>query len=160
MQLRSSLLLATLGASLALPTTAHAQRGAANSAEQAAVLAVVKRLFDGMRAGDSAAVRSVFHPQAQLGSTSDRQGRPVFRVDSLDGFIRAIGTAHPQPWDERTYDEAVHIDGPLAAVWAEYSFYLGERRLHCGVDAFQLARGDGGWKIVSLIDTRRTEGCR
>ncbi len=30
------------------------------------VMAVVRRLFDGMRAGDSAMVRSVFHPQLRM----------------------------------------------------------------------------------------------
>ena len=51
------------------------------------------------------------------------------------------------------------MDGPLATVWVEYSFYLGTRLNHCGVDAFQVARGPDGWKIIALADTRRRTGC-
>ncbi len=126
----------------------------AQSAE-AEVRQVVARLFDGMRAGDSAAVRAVFHPQALLGTTLVRDGRAEFRVDTLDGFVRAVGAPHQEVWDERLTKVTVSIDGPLAAVWADYEFWAGTRFSHCGVDAFQLARTGAGWKIVALTDTRR-----
>ena len=53
----------------------------------------------------------------------------------------------------------VQVDGNLASVWVEYSFYIGPRLSHCGVDAFQLARDASGWKIVAIADTRRRLGC-
>jgi hypothetical protein len=148
---------------VAAPATAAAQSGAATppvapadtAADRKAALAVVHRLFDAMRAGDSAAVRAAFHPQALLGTTLVREGRPEFRVDTLDGFVRAVGTPHPEVWDERLTRVTVSIDGPLAAVWADYEFWAGSRFSHCGVDAFQLARTGGGWRIVALTDTRR-----
>jgi type II secretory pathway component PulL len=70
-----------------------------------------------------------------------------------------VGTPHDQVWDERTRNEVVHQDGTLASVWMDYSFYAGDRFSHCGVDAFLLAREGDDWKIVSLADTRRREGC-
>ncbi|HXG45727.1 MAG TPA: nuclear transport factor 2 family protein [Gemmatimonadales bacterium] len=124
------------------------------------VLAVIRRLFDAMRAGDSAMVRSVFHPKARLASALIRQGVPVVQVeDDLEGFVRAVGTPHAEVWDERTRHEQVLLDGTLAVVWAEYTFYLGDKFSHCGVDAFQLAKGPAGWQIVALADTRRRDGC-
>ncbi|MBA3344273.1 MAG: hypothetical protein H0T44_03070 [Gemmatimonadales bacterium] len=30
---------------------------------------------------------------------------------------------------------------------------------HCGVDAFQIAKSGGAWRIIGLTDTRRSEGC-
>ncbi len=30
---------------------------------------------------------------------------------------------------------------------------------HCGVDAFQIAKSGGAWRITALTDTRRSEGC-
>ena len=55
----------------------------------------------------------------------------------------------------------VSIDGPLAAVWADYEFWAGSRFSHCGVDAFQLAQTGGQWRIVALTDTRRpAAACR
>ncbi len=139
----------------ALPA-AHAQDPAA---QRSAVLAVVRRLFDGMRAGDSAAVRATFHPRALLASAAVRKGTPVFEVDTVDAFVRAVGTPHDVMWDERVRGTRVEIDGPLASVWAEYSFYAGPKFSHCGIDAFQLARDGDIWRIVALTDTRRRDGC-
>ena len=152
--LRTSAVVA-LAVSLGAPVTAHAQDGKAD------VLAVVKRLFDGMRAGDSAMVRSVFHAQVRMLTATVRDGAPSLRIESgADGFVKAVGTPHPQPWDEKTYNEKVEIDGPLASVWTEYTFHLGPTFSHCGVDHFLLAKdAAGAWKIVELADTRQMEGC-
>jgi hypothetical protein len=149
--------LALLAATLvgAGPGAAQASPG-----DREAVVAVVRRLFDAMRAGDSAAVRAVFHPRALLGYAAVRQGGPQFEVDTVDAFVRAVGTPHPEVWDERLGEVSVQLDGSLASVWAEYSFYAGNRFSHCGVDAFQLARSGSEWRIVALTDTRRREGCR
>ena len=127
--------------------------------DRAAVLAVVKRLFDGMRAGDSAAVRATFHPQALLASTVAKEGAATVRIDTVDAFVRAVGTPHAEVWDERIRNPRVELDGPLASVWVEYSFYLGNKFLHCGIDAFQIARDGDAWRIVALMDTRRRDGC-
>jgi len=153
--LRSALL------SCVLPAVAAAQgsSSATDPAREREVLAVVQRLFDGMRAGDSAAVRATFYPGARLMSVGGKSGVPTLEVDSLDQFLRVIGKPHPEPYDERTSNPRVHIDGDLAAVWTDYAFYVGEKFSHCGVDAFHLFRGPDGWKIISLADTRRREGC-
>ncbi|HTK40631.1 MAG TPA: nuclear transport factor 2 family protein [Gemmatimonadales bacterium] len=129
------------------------------SADRTAVLAVVQRLFDGMRAGDSSAVRSTFHSQALLASAANRDGKAVVRIDTVDAFVRAVGTPHTERWDERVRNTRVELDGPLASVWADYSFYAGEKFSHCGVDAFQIARDGDAWRIVALMDTRRKDGC-
>jgi hypothetical protein len=139
-----------------IATSARAQ-GAAE--DRSAVIAVVNRLFDGMRTGDSSAVRSSFHPQALLGTARVRNGLPVFELDTVGVFVRAVGTPHPEVWDERIRATHVELDGPLASVWAEYAFYAGPRFSHCGIDAFQLARDGDAWRIVALIDTRRRDGC-
>lgn len=139
-----------------LPPGAAAQ---APDSVRGAVLAPVHRLFDGMRRGDSAMVRAAFHPQAFLATTVQREGAPALQVDSLEEFIRAVGTPHDEVWDERLLSERVEIDGPLATAWTEYVFYAGERFSHCGVNAFQLARTAEGWRIIALTDTRRREGC-
>ncbi len=153
-----SRLLAALVAATALLVpgrTVHAQA----ADERSAVLRVITRLFDGMRQGDSAMVRSVFHPKAQLATAIVRQGNAIVEIDTLDGFIRAVGTPHDEVWDERLSNTSVQVDGTLATVWTDYSFYLGDKFSHCGVDAFQLAKSGGEWRIVALADTRRRQGC-
>ncbi len=146
---------------LVLPSTSIAQTATtAPEAEREAVLAVVNRLFDAMRQGDSAMLRSAFHPEAQLATAVVRNGTPTVTFDAIDGFAQALGgKPAEQVWDERLYETVVHIDGTLATVWTEYDFYLGDQFSHCGVDSFQLAKTAEGWKIFSIADTRRREGC-
>lgn len=145
----------------AAPLGAQAATAPADpAADRTAALAVVTRLFDAMRAGDSAAVRAVFHPQAHLSSALvGPDGTPQVRVDSLGGFVRAVGTPHAEVWDERTSGEIVQVDGPLATVWTRYGFWLGQKFSHCGVDAFTLGRTASGWRILALTDTRQRTGC-
>ena len=150
--LRLGAALVTLG----LPGSAHAQA----NADRQAVLVTVHRLFDGMRAGDSAAVRSAFHPAAYLATAVQSGTGPALQVDTLEAFIQAVGAPHEEVWDERVTSEEVRIDGNLATVWTEYAFYAGSKFSHCGVDAFQLARTSDGWRIIVLTDTRRRDGCR
>jgi hypothetical protein len=140
-----------------MTTAGIAQRG---DPERQAVLATIHRLFDGMRNGDSAAVRAAFHPSAYLATALQPPTGPVLRIDTLETFIRAVGSPRDQVWDERVGNEEVRMDGPLATVWTEYSFFAGTKFSHCGVDAFQLARTGEGWRIIALTDTRRREGCR
>jgi hypothetical protein len=127
--------------------------------EREAVLAVIKELFDAMRAGDATKLRAVFHPSAQLFSSSVKDGTPLIVVESVDAFANAVTRPHTELYDERTRNEVVHIDSNFASVWTEYGFYRGKTFSHCGIDAFHLARGADGWKIVSLGDTRRKEPC-
>ena len=129
------------------------------SADHDAVMRAVKRLFDGMRAGDSAMVRSAFDSNPRLVTTMVRNGVPVMTTGSVDDFVRAVGTPHSEVWDERISAEIVHIDGPLATVWMRYSFYAGSQFSHCGVNAFELFRRPDGWRITSIADTRRRERC-
>ena len=150
-----STLLAMLALAL-VPASLSAQAG---DADRRAVLAAVGRLFDGMRKGDSAMVRSAFHPNALLATAVKHNGRPAVQVDTLDAFVSAVGTPHADVWDERVRNAEVRIDGGLASVWTEYDFYAGGRFSHCGVDAFQLVRMGAEWRIIALADTRRQTGC-
>ncbi len=141
---------------LTIPSPALSQ---ASSADEEEVLAVVERLFDGMRAADSSMVRSALHSDARLVSVDGGEGGPGLRSEPMDGFVAAVGTPHDEVWDERIWGPEVRIDGRLATVWVSYAFYLGEELSHCGVDAFQLFNGSEGWKIFQIADTRRREGC-
>ena len=151
--MRCPLLAICLLSGLVLPASAQADP------EPAAVLAVVARLFDGMRRHDSGMVRSVFAAESRLLGVSMRTGTPVVQVTSVDDFVKAVGSATGDPWDERTYDPEVRIDDRLATVWARYDFLLGPRWSHCGVDAFMLAKLADGWKITQIADTRQRERC-
>ena len=127
-------------------------------------LAIVKQinsLFDGMRAGDSSKVRSVFNGDVRLyTSIVNKKGEAELRVGSLETFISGVGIPHPNVWDEKISNLVIQIDDNLAQAWMDYKFYLGDKFIHCGVNAIQLTKVDGIWKMIHLIDTRRKEGCQ
>ena len=144
---------------LAVPGSASAQQPAAAAGARDSALAVVKGLFDGMRARDTALIRRSFAVGTMLGGVP-AAGKPAEFL-SLDAFIGSIAKAPAAMLlDERIYDPEIRVDGGLATVWTFYAFYAGERLSHCGVDAFQLARTSEGWKIIALADTRQMTGCR
>ncbi len=142
-------------AGLLVPVASAQSDGPRMPAAEAAVRATLDALFDGMRAGDSTAVRDVFHDDARLhtaGGPSDTAGVSETPVDA---FVAAVGQPRERVWDERTWDVEVCVDGPLASAWVPYVFYRGDERSHCGVNAVQLVRGPDGWRILQLTDTRR-----
>ncbi|HUF11873.1 MAG TPA: nuclear transport factor 2 family protein [Longimicrobiales bacterium] len=166
---RTTLFAVTLVAALAAALPAAAQQSLAGreasgrtamTDDQRAIANVVHELFDGMRAGDSTAVRSVLHPRVRMVTSSRRDGQPVVAVEeSLDGFVEAVGTPHEEVWDERIWGLLIRTDGDFGMAWMNYAFYLGSRFSHCGVDLMELVRTADGWKIIGLADTRRREGC-
>lgn len=143
-----------------LISSASFSTSAQDTTDYPAVRAVVQRLFDGMRAGDSALVRSAFTADAVMFTTySDKKGTPYVETGTLNDFLDAVGTPHDEMWDERIHDVEIRTDDGLAQVWAPYVFYLDKNKLHCGVNAFQLVRTTDGWKIQALTDSRRREPC-
>lgn len=133
----------------------------AQTDERTAVMAVIQKMFDGMRTGDSAAVRSVFDPTARLlTALVDADGKPVLKSGSIGNFVEAVGTPHDEIWDERIWSFDINIEGQLATAWTEYTFFRGEIMSHCGVNAFQLFNSESGWKIIQITDTRRQTSCQ
>ena len=151
--MRTPVLLTTL-ALLLLTPGAYAQ-----PSPEEEVRAAIETLFDGMRAGDSTAVRSVFDASAQIASTGFRNGAPVMGLFPAGRFVNAVGTPHEEIWDERIWDLQIHVRDNLASAWMKFAFFAGDTFSHCGVNSFQLFRSDGGWKIIFLADTRQTENC-
>jgi hypothetical protein len=130
--------------------------------ESQAVMQPIVRLFKGMNLGDSAMVHSAFTQNVTMATImKDKSGKQIVRRESsLDGFLKAVGTPHTEPWSEPIWDTKIEVDGTFAQVWAQYAFYSGKRFSHCGVDAFHLVKEETGWKIFHLADTRHTTDCK
>lgn len=127
------------------------------------VMLPVNDLFKGMELADSSLVMNAFSIDAKMFTAyTNKQGEEVVKEGSLAEFVRAIATKPKDSprWIEKLYNTEVKIDGNIAQVWTEYSFFLGENFLHCGVDAFQLIKTNGEWKIIHIMDTRRKKGCK
>src|SRR5690606_18317232 len=145
---------------LVLPAAA-APAAAQQQSDEQAVIAVVQKLFDGIRARDTVMMMSTFAPGAQLLGLAQRDGTESMRALPVEQFARQIAGA-PQgegEFIERVYDPQVKIDGNLATYWAYYTFHVGDRFSHCGVDAAVLFRFSDGWKIANIADTRRQDPC-
>jgi hypothetical protein len=155
--MRAALLAAVL---VAAPAAAqdHAAHAGHHPAQavQDSIMAPIKAMFDGMRAHDSTMVRSAFVAGAQF-SRPPAPGQ-AHRYTTLDQFLGAVGRPGA-PWDERIYDAEIREDGGMATVWTFFTFHLGDRFSHCGVNAFQLVRTGDGWKISGLADSNRQTGC-
>jgi hypothetical protein len=132
----------------------------AQNDEKAAIEAVITTIFDGMRAGDSSMVASKVLRDAPMNSVyTNQEGEVVRAIGSLDRWLNAIGTPHDEIWDEQISSIDIRIDGDLASVWTPYKFFVGENFSHCGVNSIQMAKLEGEWKIIHIVDTRRRDNC-
>ncbi|NDF99329.1 MAG: hypothetical protein EB101_10490 [Chitinophagia bacterium] len=103
--------------------------------EEVAVKVVIQRLFDGMRAGDSVAILSVFTPKAIMQTiTIDKEGKTTIQEDAVTNFVSSIGRL----------PKGAAFNGKFS---------------HCGVNSFTLVKLNGEWKINYVIDTRRKQNC-
>ena len=134
----------------------HAQ----SAPDQEAIEKTILTLFDGMRQADSTLILSVMHPEMSLQTVVvNPQGEVVLRSTPMEAFIQAAGGTREDVWDEQISGLVVLQDGPLSTVWMDYEFYRNDEFSHCGVNTMNLVRQEEGWKIISIVDTRRRDGC-
>lgn len=144
---------------VALCATTIVTSSRAQSAQDS-VKAAVNLLFTGMIQSDAAKIRSSFTDSAILQSIVEKDGKTRTRTESVEEFAQSISKLEKGVADERIRFDVIKIDGPLAIVWAPYSFYYKGQLNHCGVDSFQMLLVDGVWKIQYLVDTRRKQPCQ
>ena len=118
-------------------------------------VAVAQQLFDAMKAHDAAGASALFLPGATLISV-DSAGKTS--ITPFEKFAERVGSSRAS-WLERTWNTKVLVEGSIAMVWADYDFYLDGKFSHCGVDAFQMLKTEGSWKIAGISDSRVTSGC-
>ncbi|MBS1506572.1 MAG: nuclear transport factor 2 family protein [Bacteroidetes bacterium] len=146
---------------LAIFLTAITAGVAQSAAEKEAIMKPVTLLFAAMQKGDSAMLRKAFASDVTMATIGrDKNGKTFIQHESsIKDFQKAIGTPHAETYNEMIWGEKILVDGDFAQVWTSYAFYLGKKFSHCGVDAFNLVRENGEWKIFHLADTRQREGC-
>ena len=121
--------------------------------------AVIERLFDGMRRGDTTGMDVLFHPDASLQSVVEREGQVSLQQGNIEQWLEGVARADSGMLDEQLHYLELRADGGLATAWTPYTFVLDGEVHHCGTNAFQLMRSGNGWQILNIVDTRRTEGC-
>lgn len=114
-------------------------------------IAVVNRLFDGMKAKSAEQIKGVFAPDVHfLAIDKPRDGKGVSKTRVMTGeaFAKQISESKAGEYKEKMISPEARISGDMAVVSGRYTFFVGDTFSHCGTDTFNLVRTDAGWKIV------------
>jgi hypothetical protein len=121
---------------------------------------VIDEMFAGMKEGDTVKVKSCFTETAFLQTFSrSKEGVVSITTDRVSDFCKAIASIPKGAADERVVYKDIKIDGAMASVWTPFKLYFNGAFYTCGVNAIQMARLNGQWKIQYIIDTRRKDNC-
>jgi hypothetical protein len=154
-----AVLIVTLG--IVRPVSARAQAMSASAAaDSVAVMQTLETMLGAMRTKNADGLRAVFHDAVRMTLLRPAPGGGM-RVNVLSGeqFITAATAPANPVLDEPIRNIRMHLDGDLATVWAEYQVRRDGKVSHCGYDAFHLVRVSGAWKILTVADTFRQQGC-
>lgn len=127
--------------------------------EEEQVIKVIDKLFDSMRAGDGKALKGLFREDATMKTVRKIDNKLSILEGNVEDFVKVVSEPHDKVFDEKIWSYDVRIDGALATVWTDYTFFLGDEMRHCGINTFQLIKGRKGWQIMDITDTRRKEKC-
>ncbi|WP_420136360.1 nuclear transport factor 2 family protein [Sphingomonas sp.] len=126
---------------------------------EAAVMAPINALLAGLEKRDGAAILAQVMPAGGATSATEMpDGTRTIRHMSWQEFAGGI-SGRSEEIRETLNDPAVEVDGDIAMVWSRYTFTLGGKVHHCGVDHFDLVRDGGAWKILNITWSSRTTGC-
>lgn len=174
--MRNVLAIACLGSSLAL-AACSSEGGPPNSmsnapkldqrpiaapnftpGEEEAVLKAVDTFLLALGNGDRELQKSIEYSDGSLAivrSTKDSPGK-VRRMPSSE--LQKPSPNH-DPFIEMYWSPTVLVRGPFAQVWAPYVLRNNGAVVHCGIDAFQLVKDEGAWKIHSSMSTMEPDAC-
>lgn len=123
---------------------------------------IIDTFFEGFHKGDTLLMSSVLvrYTSTQTAYT-EQNGNKIFRDGDIQNLLEGVANRPAdQKWEERILDYSVKIDGNLAHVWTPYEFWFNNAFSHCGANSFTLVNTTEGWKIISIIDSRRKLDCR
>ncbi|MBC7901095.1 MAG: DUF4440 domain-containing protein [Saprospiraceae bacterium] len=127
----------------------------AQTPQEAEAAAVADRLFAAMKEKNADAIRSLFTAEGQLiAIDKPRTGEGISktRVFSGETFAKTISEAKGDLIEKMPHKD-VRIDGDLALVSGRYTFFLGDKLSHCGLNTFHLVKTETGWKIANAAST-------
>jgi hypothetical protein len=131
---------------------------AAPHPDEAAILAVVDRVMLAIGNHDYDAQKELFVAE---GTTFIQRITP-----EATGAVRRLANAdlmkpgaNDDPFIERYWSPAVLVRGDIAMVWAPYELRDNGAVRHCGIDALDMVRIDGVWKVGNLMSTMEPAAC-
>ena len=142
---------------IAVNATVTPERATTSGAETAAILDTVDHFLLAVGNHDAAALKdlSVAEGTTFLQRITKEGAKPVARRPNAE-LTSANGG---DPFIERYWDPKVEVRGDLAHVWAPYELRDNGKVIHCGIDAFDLVKIDGRWRIGNLMFTMEPDAC-
>lgn len=152
-----AMLLMAVSACATLPA-ADAPVTVAFGPEEEAVLKVVDTFLLAVGNGDRELQKSVELPDGGLAIYRSKDGvaGPVRRMPASD-FQKP--TPDHDPFVEMYWDPQVDLRGSFAQVWSRYLLTDNGAIVHCGINAFQLVKLEGAWKIHSALSSMEAGSC-
>lgn len=120
--------------------------------ERDAVLKTLQIFFDTMTAKDVDGARAILVPQGRFHAMEMAKPTIEPRSSSTEEFLAELQRTK-QTFRERIWNPDVRVHGAIATVWTPYDFWIDGKFSHCGIDAFELVKTAGGWKIAGGIFT-------
>lgn len=127
-------------------------------AEEAAILQVIDTFLLAVGNGDRALQASVQLPDGGLAVYRARDGvaGPVRRMPASD-FQKP--TPDHDPFVEMYWAPDILLRGSFAQVWTPYVLRDNGAVVHCGINAFQMVKLEGAWKIHSVLSSMEPGAC-
>jgi hypothetical protein len=127
--------------------------------EHDAVMQVVGAFFEAINSSSASLMAKIALHDAMTYSVREQDGG--------HGLLRARPQTHdldqanwgPEKLTERYWDPTVLVTDHIAVFWAPYDFYIDGVFSHCGMDAIDLVKVDGEWKIGNSSWTVQKTGC-
>ncbi len=141
----------------------HADFVKAQTSEREAILEVMDKVFAAVRSSSPVDWRAIqlaegtslsFRPHGD-----EQPGKLEMRISNNEKFIADLAPDGHDYVERWTAAPTVLIRGPIAVVWGEYEFLIDGEFSHCGVDAVDLVKMDGEWKVVNFMWTVEKTDC-
>ncbi|GLQ95552.1 nuclear transport factor 2 family protein [Dyella acidisoli] len=147
---------------LAVPLHAWAATSDTHAEDQAQIQQLINRFKSAIVAKDGEAMRSMFMPGGSWlqgldnGSLATvRTKKPEakqFAPGSYEQFAHFIETAPKDKAIEETFDNLhIETDGTVGTVYFDYRFLVNGKPTNHGVETWQLAHTEEGWKISTML---------
>ncbi len=134
----------------------------AQQSETETVKAKIIEFFDAFHKQDTTALKAMVTDKVILQSIStNKEGKTILKEDDFHKFIKSIASIpKDQTFEEKLLGFNIQVDGNMANAWTPYEFWYQGEFSHCGVNSFQLLKDNDEWKIIYLVDTRRSDNCK
>lgn len=134
---------------------------AQENTEEKKVKKVIQTFFEALHTGNSILMETTLHKDIKIQTTGNsKEGISFLKTDSREKLLKSVANKNPDhTYLEKLISFTIKIDDNLASIWTLYEFYFNGKFSHCGANSFQLFKENDTWKIIYLVDSRKTENC-